>query len=69
MMRKEQRVEKLKKRFVRYDEGVELYSIGLTKFQEMAKDAKALYKVGDKMVLVNCEIFEEYLEGFHITDM
>ena len=27
------------KKFVRYREGAELYSMGLTKFQELAKDA------------------------------
>ena len=48
-------VEKTKK-FVRYQEGAELYSIGLTKFQELAKEAKAVYKI-DKVARVNCEIF------------
>ena len=54
-----------KKRFVRYKEGAELYSMGLTKFQQMAKDAKAIYKL-DKLVLVNCDIFETYLESFRM---
>ncbi len=51
------------KKFVRYDEGALKYSMGLCKFQIMAKEAKATYKV-DKVVLVNCEIFEKYLETF-----
>lgn len=51
------------KKFVRYQEGAEKYSIGLTKFQELAKEAKAVYKI-DKIALVNCEIFEKYLETF-----
>lgn len=55
----------LKKRFVRYKEGAELYSIGKTKFEKMAKDAGAIYKL-DKVVLVNCDIFEEYLETFRL---
>ena len=54
-----------KKKFVRYKEGAELYSIGLTTFEKMAKDAKATYKIG-KMVLVSCEIFEKYLETFRV---
>lgn len=61
-------VEKSKmtaKKFVRYQEGSEKYSLGLTKFQELAKEAKAVYKI-DKVALVNCEIFERYLESFHI---
>ena len=54
---------KYNKKFVRYKEGAEKYSLGLTKFQELAKEAKAVYKV-DKIVLVNCEIFEKFLETF-----
>lgn len=54
---------KYQKKFVRYKEGAEKYSLGLTKFQELAKEAKAVYKV-DKIVLVNCEIFDKFLETF-----
>lgn len=56
-----------KKRFVRYKEGAEMYSMGLTKFQELAKDAKACYKV-NHLVLVNLDIIDEYLESFRIKD-
>lgn len=52
-----------KGKFVRYPEGAEKYSLGLTKFQALAKEAKAVYKI-DKVALVNCEIFEKYLETF-----
>ena len=51
------------KKFVRYKEGAEKYSLALTKFQELAREAGATYKI-DKVVLVNCEIFEKYLETF-----
>ncbi len=51
------------KKYVRYKEGAELYSIGLTKFQELAHEAHAVIKV-DKIALVNCEKFEEFLESF-----
>ena len=54
-----------KKRFVRYEEGAEMYSMCQTKFEKMAKDAKAIYKC-DKLVLVNTEIFEHYLETFRV---
>ena len=37
--------------------------MGLSKFQTMAREARATYKI-DKMVLVNCELFEKYLETF-----
>lgn len=53
------------KRFVRYKEGAELYSMCQAKFERLAKDANAIYKV-DKLVLVNTEILEEYLESFRI---
>lgn len=52
-----------RKKFVRYKEGAERYSLGLTKFQELAKEAKATYKV-DGIVLVNCDLFERFLESF-----
>lgn len=51
------------KKFVRYEEGAKKYSIGLSKFQSLAREAKAIYKI-DKVVLVNCELFEKYLETF-----
>lgn len=62
-------VEKVKetkrkaKKFVRYKEGAELYSMGHCKFEQLAREAKATYKI-DGIVLVNTEIFEEYLETF-----
>lgn len=57
--------EEKKKKFVRYKEGAEIYSMSLRKFQDLAKDAGAIYKVG-KMVLVNCEIFDQYMETFKL---
>ena len=54
-----------RKRFVRYKEGAEIYSMCQSKCEKMAKEAKAIYKL-DKLVLVNCDIFENYLETFRI---
>lgn len=54
-----------KKKFVRYQEGAELYSIGLHTFQSIAKDAGAVYKVKG-VTLVNVEIVDEYLELFRV---
>ena len=51
------------KKYVRYKEGAERYSMGLHTFQELAKEANAIYRVR-KIVLVNTEIFEEFLETF-----
>lgn len=61
----QQRVNK--KRFVRYKEGAEMYSMCQSKFEQMAKEARAIYKL-NKLVLVNCDIFEEYLETFRIIE-
>lgn len=49
------------KKFVRYKEGAEMYSMCQSKFERMAREAKATYKL-DKLVLVNTELFEKYLE-------
>ena len=37
-----ERTKQIAKKFVRYQEGAERYSLGLTKFQELAKDAKSV---------------------------
>ena len=56
-----------RKRFVRYKESAEMYSMCQSKFEDMARDAGAIYKL-NKLVLVNCDIFEEYLETFRVTE-
>ena len=55
------------KKFIRYKEGLELYSIGISKFQEIAKAAGAIYKI-NQLVLVNTEILDAYLERFKVSD-
>ena len=52
-----------RKKFVRYDEGAKLYSMGLHIFQNLAKDASAVYRIKG-IVLVNTELVDEYLEAF-----
>lgn len=52
-----------RKKFVRYDEGAKLYSMGLHTFQNLAKDAGAVYRIKG-IVLVNTELVDEYLEAF-----
>lgn len=56
---------KQRRKFVRYKEGAELYGMGLNKFMRLAKDANAIYKV-NKIILVNCDILEQYLELFRL---
>jgi hypothetical protein len=51
------------KKYVRYKEGAVLYSMGLHTFQEVAKEAGAVYHV-KRLVLVNTEKVDQYLEHF-----
>lgn len=55
------------KKFVRYKEGAEMYSMCQSKFERMAREVKATYKL-NKLVLVNTELFEKYLETFRIVE-
>ena len=52
-----------KKKWVRYDEGAQMYSLGINTFTKLAQEAKAIYHI-KKIVLVNTEILDEYLEMF-----
>ncbi len=52
-----------KKKFVKYDEGAAMYSMGIHAFRELAKDAKAIYRIR-RSVLVNTDIIDEYMELF-----
>ena len=52
-----------RKKFVRYDEGAKIYSMGLHTFQDLAKEAGAIYRI-KREVLVNTDIIDEYLENF-----
>lgn len=53
------------KKFRRYKDGAEYYGFSKSVFERLAKDVGAIYKV-NKVVLVNCEIFEKYLESFRL---
>lgn len=59
----EELVKNKKKKYVRYAEGAELYSMGLHSFQSLAKDAGAIRKVKG-IVLVNTEKFDAFIESF-----
>ena len=52
-----------KKKFVRYEEGATMFSMGLHSFEQLAKEAGAVYRIR-RIVLVNTEIIEDYLENF-----
>ena len=44
-----------RKKFVRYEEGAMIYSMGVHTFQQLAKDARAVYHV-KRIVLVNLDL-------------
>lgn len=55
--------KRLRKKYLRYKEAEIIYSIQHKKLLELASDAGALYRI-DGTVLINREIFDEYLERF-----
>ena len=52
-----------KKKFVKYEEGAAMFSMGIHSFMDLAKEAKAVYRIR-RIVLVNTDIIEDYLENF-----
>lgn len=52
------------RKMVRYSEGAKLYSMGLTSFQKIAKEAGAIYRIDGMPPLVKCDVFEAYVERF-----
>ena len=59
----EELIKSKKKKYVRYAEGAEIYSMGLHTFQKLAKDAGAIRKVKG-IVLVNTDKVDEFIESF-----
>ena len=57
---------RLRRKFLRYQQAEIVYSLSHKKLMEMAYDAGAIYRM-DGIVLINREIFDEYLERFHET--
>lgn len=53
--------EKKNVKYVRYKQGAEMYSMSQRKFETLAKEAGATYKIG-QLVLVNLEILDHYIE-------
>ena len=49
------------KKYVTYEEGMKLYSLGKTNFTELAKNANAIRKVKGRN-LVHIPTLEEYIE-------
>ncbi len=58
-------MSKFRKHICRYKEGAALYSMGMTKFQELAKEAGAVIKY-QGTALVDIDLIDAYLEGFRL---
>lgn len=52
-----------KKKYIRYSEGVERYSMSRCTFMKIVMEANAVSKIG-RISVVNTEIFERYLDTF-----
>lgn len=57
---------RLRRKFLRYQQAEIVYSLSHKKLMELANDAGAIYRM-DGIVLINRDIFDEYLERFHET--
>lgn len=57
------RKTKMRKKYVRLDEAAALYSIGRTKFREIAKDANAVRIIG-RITLYDTDKINEYIDSF-----
>ena len=57
-----------KKKWVRYNEGALLYSMGIHSFMDLAKEAKAVYRI-KRICLVNTEKLDEYIEVMYGEDL
>lgn len=51
------------KKYVRYEEGAKLYSVGRNTFIEMAKDANAVFRYRG-VALVNIQKVNEFIEEY-----
>lgn len=57
---------RLRRKFLRYQQAEIVYSLSHKKLMELANAAGAIYRM-DGIVLINREIFDEYLERLHET--
>ena len=57
--------KRLRKQFLRYKDAEIVYSIQHKKLMELASEAGAIYRM-DSTVLINRDIFDEYLERFRV---
>ena len=58
------KIENGQKQYIRYNEGAELYSMGLHTFRDLAIEAGATRKL-QGVVLVNVRIINDYIETIY----
>ena len=56
--------KKLRRQFLRYKDAEIVYSMSHKRLMELASEAGAIYRM-DGTVLINRDIFDDYLEQFH----
>ena len=56
--------KRLRRQFLRYKDAEIVYSLQHKKLLQLASEAGAIYRM-DGTVLINRDIFDEYLERFH----
>jgi len=52
-----------RKKFLTYEEAEQRYGLGETTIRKMAKDCKALYKIG-RAARIKVDVFDQYFETF-----
>lgn len=56
----------VEKKYVRIGEASIIYGIGHHRIIELARNAGAVYKLSEGTVLISLEIFDEYMEQYHL---
>ncbi|WP_235903310.1 DUF6462 family protein [Bilifractor porci] len=59
-----EQIRKIRRQYLRYQQAEVVYSLSHKKLLELASDAGAIYRM-DSTVLINKDIFDQYLERFH----
>ncbi len=59
-----EQIRKIRRQYLRYQQAEVVYSLSHKKLLELASDAGAIYRI-DGTVLINKDIFDQYLERFH----
>ncbi len=53
-----------RRKFITYEQAEVIYSISHRKLRDIAEKAGAVYRINDVSVLINKEIFDEFMEQF-----